>query len=120
MGLDDLVRGGVALAKRLTADVQVDVTHEAYASQTQSRKPTYAAAVVRKAIVEDDQQLVQTEDGKEALTETKITFLERVTVTLRDKFTLPGGVTGPTLKFGGLNDPEGGRYLTEVWLGSSR
>ncbi|MGE3276727.1 MAG: hypothetical protein AB7O67_16570 [Vicinamibacterales bacterium] len=118
MALADIIRSGISTARGAVAGVMSTVSHAAHSGEDAYRKPTYAAAVSRQAIVEDDVRLVTTDDGREVLTQTRITFLDNVTVTTKDAITLPDGSTGPIVKVAGMHDPAGGRFLVRVWLGA--
>ena len=111
----------VVLADSLTDTLQAPVTHYSYASATvdDSQKITWAAGIVRKALVEDTNVIVKNAQGQMVNATTKITFLRPVTVDVRDKFLLPDGRTAVVARIGGLTDPDamGRAYLKEVWLG---
>ena len=118
MGLDDLVRTAIATAKTVTADLQVSVTHAAFSSVDGYGKPSYASGVSRKALVESANRLIRTAAGQEVLSRTKVTFLSPVSVTTKDRITLPDGSTGPILDVRGLVDPStSAPYMVEVFLG---
>jgi hypothetical protein len=119
MSLLDIVRSGVAIANSVTAPLQASVTHYAYASATGSGTRTYAAPVVRKALVEMKQQQVRTSSGELTMSRASVVFLDpAVIVTLFDKIVLPGGITGPILAMDGFLDAiTGTPILTEVFLG---
>lgn len=118
MGLDALVRAAVAMADGITSSLQASVAHEAYMSQDGFGKPTYAAAVSRRAIVDLTEKPIRTTEGKERLSTARLTFPRPVAVDLRDRFLLPDGRTAPVLTIGGVADPTTGtRYATEVALG---
>lgn len=118
MALDTLVRSAVALAGRVVDPLRVAVSHAAWASTNAYGEHTYATAVSREALVDWKQRLVQTRDGKEALSVCTVTFFEDVALDIRDKLTLPGGQTAPLLAFEGLVDPSTNRrYLTQAFLG---
>lgn len=118
MGLDAIVRSAVATANRVTGSLQCSVSHEAYASQNSYGEPTYSAAVTRTAVVDYKPRMVTDQNGQEVLSATTLTLLGDVTVTNRDRFTLPGGLTAPVLSFGGVMDPTTSRpYATVVYLG---
>jgi hypothetical protein len=118
MGLDALVRSGVALAKQLTADLQVSVSHEAVSSRDLRGKPTYAAAVSRPAIVEKKQRLVRDTTGREVMCSHVISFLQPVSLSVEDRLTLPDGTTGPILSIEGLVDAgTNARFYVIVYLG---
>lgn len=130
MALDSLIRRGVAVADRLTASLQPDVTHEAWTGQDGYGAATYAAGVARAAIIEQKQRLHRTSNGREVVTKAKITILRPITpngaagrtepIDVRDRFTLPDGSTGPIVDIGGFTDAGTGRpYFAEVWLGLS-
>ena len=118
MGLDTLIRSGVALAKRLTSSLQVSVTHKTVTARDTYGKVTGSSSVSRQALLEDSKRLIRYPGGVEKQARAKLTFLENVAIDVNDtEFTLPDGTTGPILDIRGLSDPTSGRYLTEVWLG---
>lgn len=120
--LADLVRDAVQTANDVVDDggALVDVTHRAYLGQDEFGAPQYAAAVVRPALVEDYERVYRVADGKESMSQHKVTFLANVPVTTQDSLTLPDGTTAPILDINGLQDgTHGGRYLTIVVLGTS-
>lgn len=128
MGLDAIVRSGVALANRITDSLQVDVTHEAWTGDDKYVKPTFAAAVTRSAIVEMRPRLRRLASGKEVMAYAVVTFLvpiaangaagRREPIDPRDRITLPDGFTGPILEAVGVTDPTTNRpYVLEVVLG---
>lgn len=130
MGLDDVIRGAVAVAKTVTSDLQPSVTHEAWTgSGAGYGKSAYAVGVAYPALVERKHGLVsKAPAGELREVQAKITFLEPVTpngatgrtepIDPRDILTLPDGTTGPILKTAGFISKSTGRpYLTEVWLG---
>ena len=118
MGLDAIIRSAITTAKTVTADLQASVTHEAYSGLDAYAKPTYSSGVTRKALVESKQRLIRTDDGREVLSQTKVTFLSPVSLSTKDRITLPDGTTGPILTVEGMVDPStSAPYLLEVWLG---
>jgi hypothetical protein len=117
MGLDALVRSGVAMAKSLTASLQPTVSHAAYVSRNEYGVPTYATAVDRPALVEVKSRWLRRTDGSELVARATVTILENVTVTPLDKIMLPDGSTGPILDVQGLADPAGGLFYVQVFLG---
>lgn len=112
-----VVRRVVALADRVTASLQVSVTHEAYAGQDAFRKPSYGTATIRKAIVETTTRKVMASDGHERVATASVTFPRDVAVDVRDRLTLPSGSRAPILKVERVEDPGGGGYVTRVWVG---
>lgn len=118
MGLASVVRKGVAVANRVTQDLQPEVKHEVFVSQTGFGVPTFKSAITRRAIVEPRQRLIRMPDGSERWTQHQVTFLGNVAIDARDRLTLPGGKTGPILEIKGFADAErGGSFVTQVWLG---
>jgi hypothetical protein len=131
MGLADVVRSGVALANRVTDDLQVDVTHDAWTTRALDGKPTYnggGAGVARSSIVEYKQSrrwsalLGQTVDYA-----VKVTILGPVAgngaagrnepIDSRDRFTLLDGTARPVVDVVGIQDPSTGKpYMYEVYL----
>ena len=119
MGFRDLVRDGVALANSLTADLQANVTHKAWVSTSGSGVKTYAAPVIRPALVDWKQKQVRTVSGVLTVSRASVTFLDPdVIVDEKDVIILPDGTTGPILDMAGFIDRVTGTpYLTEVFLG---
>ena len=118
MGLDTLIAGAVATAKRVTGKLLAEVSHTP-ATALSGYGPTLGSPVTRKALVEEAIKPIRLADGTERVSIAKLTFLEPVSVTPDDRFTLPSGVTGPVLRTGGLVNPTTKQaFLTEVWLGS--
>lgn len=119
MGFADLVRNGVALANRMTADLQVEVVHESVIGHSRPyNKPEHGEPVVRSAIVVRKMRVVRNAEGAEVVSGATVTFLSDVVVAEGDRITLPDGATAPVVAVGGLADPSTGRpYLPEVALG---
>ena len=131
MGFDDDIRSGVALARTLTLDLQAAVSWKRWTAQTAFGAPTYASAIAVKALIERQNKLVPSSDGREVLVKTKLTILEPLTaqgasgrrepVDERDVFTLPDGTSGPIVDVVGFVDGGTGRpYLHEIFLGEGK
>lgn len=114
MGLGALVRGAVALANTVTADLQVSVTVYAWIGDSVANKPTYAAGVAYPALVEFEQRAVRMTNGQEVQQVAKVSFLRPITansaagrrnpIDPRDKIVLPSGFAGKVLSVSGLVD----------------
>jgi len=129
MSFSKTIRSAVALADKITADLQVDVVHYAWiGTDSTYGAPEYAVAVTRKALVELKQRVLKTADGQDFVQKASITFLRPITangavnrlepIDLRDKFTLPNGYTGPVKLVEGLaNKFADSPYTLEVVLG---
>lgn len=128
MAFDDIIRSGVATADRLTASLQIDVTHEAWLGTGGMGEEAFEDAVTRTAIVERKNRERRTTDGRTILTTAQITFLRPIPangapgrqepIDLRDRLTLPDGSTDPVVDTEALLDPETGRgYYVVAWLG---
>lgn len=118
MGFDALVRNGVAMADRLTTDLQASVTHQSWTGYTDEGVPSYATAVTRKALVDWKQKQVRTLAGTVTVSRAEVTFLRPVVVDEKDRIVLPDGTTGPILDMAGFVDPATGvGYTTAVFLG---
>jgi hypothetical protein len=119
MGFDALIRSGVALADKLTADLQPIVQYSSYTGQSGKGGSTYATAVPIHAIIEYGGFLRQTTDGKFIQTIAHITFLQSISINTKDRIVLPNGTTGPIADTKGVIDPTTNTgYVTEVWLGA--
>jgi hypothetical protein len=105
----------------MTASLQATVTVEVWLSQDGLGASTYGPPLARRALVEAKARRVLAPDGREVLATTKVTFLTPLTLTLRDRLTLPDGTTPPLVAIEGLVDPgassPGHPYLLEVWMG---
>lgn len=128
MGLRDLIKNGVALADKLTADLQPTVTHSAWIATTGTGKSVFGAPMTRAAIVERKQKLVKTGGGQELLSQHVVSFLRPVAphgaagrsepIDARDRITLPDGTTGPILHVDTFVDRvTGAGYYHQVFLG---
>lgn len=115
----DIVRSGVAIANKLTADVQADVMHESFLGQTVKGDRQYSAPVSRPAIVQMKQKSVLTASGELTMSNAQIVILDpTVVITDDDRFTLPDGTTQPIIRRAGFVDRGTGLpILTEIFLG---
>lgn len=115
MGLADILRTGVATINRVTADLQVTVSHKAWIGSTASG-PKYAAGVARLAIVEQGPKPWRTAKGEVVSVKAIIYILEAVAangatgreepIDARDQFTLANGTIGAPIEgAGGPVDP---------------
>lgn len=121
MALSDIVRSGVATANRLTASIQVPVTHEAFLAETQDSGPGYDTAVTRYAIAEEGAVPYRLPSGDTITTKAHLIFLSAVPIDARDRLTLPSGTTGRIVATDkGPVDPAtgvlGAGYYREVYL----
>jgi len=118
MGLDSLVRSGIALAKTMTNDLQAAVTLERWTGQDRTTKPTYAPGILVQALIEPDTRKVVNADGSSIVLVSRITILGPLDdlvgsqagrtepIDPRDKITLPDGTTCPIHRIDGvLIDP---------------
>lgn len=118
MGLQDLVRSGVALANRVTKTLQATVAHEAFKAEDQTGQRTYYAAVQRTCVIEWRRTRRRTQAGDEIVIRPTLLFLSPVAIDTRDRITLPDGTTGPIADVGGVIDPDTGTaYTREVTIG---
>lgn len=128
MSLDALVRSGVAIAKSVTADLQVTVEHEAWTGVDGYAAPTYASAKKRQALVERTQRVIRTATGENQVARVRVLFLEPIKangadgrvepIDPRDRLTLPDGTVGQILDVSGMFDPTtDAPYFCEVFCG---
>ena len=119
MGFLNTVRAGIALANKLTADLQCTVMVSSVTSISGSGTKVYGAAVPRQALVDWKQKQVRTATGILTVSRAEVTFLDpTVVIDDTDKIVLPDGTTGPILDMSGFIDRETGNpVLTQVWLG---
>lgn len=128
MSLDAIVRSGLATAARVTANLQVTVTHEAWTGVDGYGKPTFSRARCVRAIVEQRQRAMRSRSGEVIFTRASVLILEPLApngargrvepIDPRDRVTLPDGTTGPIVDVNGLVDPStDAPYYAEVWIG---
>jgi hypothetical protein len=117
MGLAEIVRANVAVAKKAVGNLPVTVRHYAAVSQSADQEWVYAGAVERQAVVDYKQRRVAGPEGQEILSSMSLQFIEPVSISLHDKFTLPDGKTAPVAMVGGVADPAtGAPYAPLVYL----
>lgn len=114
-----IIRSGIALADKMTKDLQPKVKLEKFIGVTGSGKRTYSAAVMVPAIVDWKQKHVMTASGQLAVSRASVMFLDpTILVDDDDRITLPDGTTGPIIDMAGFIDAETGHPVsTEVFLG---
>ena len=128
MALSTIIRNTIAIADRLTIDLQVPVQHYAWiADGSTYGEPVFASPVTRLALVEMRQRLIRLE-GQDIIQRAVVTFLRpiaangasdrREPIDLRDKLVLPNGYTGPIKNVEGLeNNFDDSPYMVVVILG---
>jgi len=127
MGLDTTVRSGVKIIDTVTKSLQCKVQHKAWKGADTYGTPQYASAVLRDAIVEQQQQQRKLPDGQYVMTKAQVMFIFPVPpngaagrvepVDPRDIITLPDGTTGPILNISGFMDKGTGRpFFSEIWI----
>lgn len=121
-GYADLVERFVSMADTMTATLQGNVTHYAYADATvdDSGKITWGLGTVRPALLTDVNTRMRNSKGEIVQVNTKITFLRLVNIDPRDKIVLPSGESCPIARVSGFHDPNTAKpYLIDVYLSSS-
>jgi len=129
MGLDATIRSAVALANRVTASLQVSVSHAPWTGPGADGTGAWGTATARQAIVDDSYRQHRLPTGEIVSCAAKLTFVQpidangatgrREPLDPRDVFTLPNGHTGPVVDIpSGPLDPTTGRpYFGAVVLG---
>ena len=128
MGLLDVLQNNIALADSLTADLQDEVTHEAWIGQNFDGKPIYAESVTRSAIVERKQRLIKTADDHEVMSTHYIGFLRPIDpngtadrqepINPRDRITLSNDSTDPIISLDEFMDRTFDRPMyTQIFIG---
>ena len=110
---------GVADAATESLGIREDVTHEPFASSDAfGTVGPFGDPVLRSALVQRRQGILQTQGGQEIKYQAIVSFVGPVDVDVRDRITLSGGVTGPLyIPQGGLTDPTTGKpFLRVVYL----
>ena len=90
------------------------MTHTPFTGRSSTGVATYGTGTPYQALVNRQRKVFQG-----VIAQGTITFLEPLTLSLDDRFTLPGGDIVTILGANESLDPAGGAYMTEVWLGSS-
>lgn len=128
MSYADIIRQQIALADRLTTDLQDTIQFYAWIGSDDFTNPRYADPIPMKALVEDKVMEKRLPDGREVVQHAMVTILRPVAangaaerrepIDERDKIVLPNGYTGPILSVNGLIDPSThAAYMFEVMLG---
>ena len=128
MSLLTVIQKSIAVADKITQPLQATVEHTAWVSADSYGSSVYAAAVERKALIDQRQQRRRTTSGEVISVASRLTFLKPIEehgadgrtepIDRRDVFTLPDGTTGPVVDVEGFTDAETGHPLvTDVWLG---
>ena len=130
MTLDALFRSAMASANALTNSIQETVEHYPWIGISEDEgQPAYSPVPTElKCIVERSGELMDEASGDLIKFRYHLVFPYPVTahgadgrvepIDERDKFVLPGGVTGPILRVRGPIDLSTRRpYMSEVWLG---
>lgn len=119
MGLLDIVRTGVNIARQQTADLQASVSYESWLRTEGDGTRVFDTPRSVPALVTRRQKLVKTASGEMVMSQASIAFLDpAIVVNELDRITLPDGTTGPILNSDGFVDRGTGHpILTEVYLG---
>jgi len=129
VGLDSLVRSGIATIDGITKSLQVSVQHEAWiGNKAGYSDPLYDTVVTRKCLIEPKNTLKVAKDGKEIVQRFQLTLIAPVSpngaayraepIDPRDRLTLPDGSWGLIMDVRGLTDPTTNRpYMYEVAVG---
>ena len=131
MGLDEVVRGAVAMTNKITKDLHGDIILHRWVSQDSEGTPTYAAPVPYKAIIDYRQEARQSATGQLRVARAFIAILEPIPplgasgrsepLDERDLVTTPNMSTGPIIETRGLVDGQTNYpYFHEIWLGDRR
>lgn len=126
---DKLIRDGLALADRMTASLQPQVTHQAWIGNDGFGDSQYAPPQSYPALVERKDRLMRNKEGQEIRSEHVVSFLRPVApqgaegrdepIDPRDIITLPDGSTGPIAAVETFVDPAtGAGYFHIVALGA--
>lgn len=127
MGLASVIRNAVAVADKVTQDLQALVTLRHVISSNSSGDITWGDPVSLHALVDWKQKHLRTQSGELTVSRASVLFVD-VTELLaatnndgiddNDIITLPDGTTGPILDMSGFIDAGTGRpFATEVFLG---
>ena len=127
MGLSALVRGAVATANKITADLQPEVTLERWIGQN-ATGPLYGEEEFLPAVVEYGVDQIVNDAREIVPVQAKVTFIRPIEpegsrgrkepLDTRDRVKLPNGTSGPLVRVRGMVDGETGEpYMIEAWVG---
>ncbi len=116
MGLSNLIAQGIAMAKTLTAGIQVEITHEPFVEDDAQGNRVYGTASTYRVIVEDRERYLTAHDRSQQLSKAIITFLEPVEIGQNDRITLPNGQQPQIISVEGVLDPTGKFYAPMVFF----
>ena len=128
MGLNDIIRSGVAVIDNVTATLQDTVTHEAWIGHDSYGADVFASPINRQALVEMTRRITRDKDGQVIMENAQVIFIRPIPangtvdrkepIDPRDRITLPNGYLGPIVNIAGLVDPSSRYpYLYQVSLG---
>lgn len=130
MSLADIMRNAVATVHGVVGSLEPDVTLEPWIGQDVHAKPIYDDPVTLTAIVERKSRLIAADDGSQKLVLATLTIITPVAangaanrdepIDPRDRFTLPGGQTGPIVDVQSIDDAgfdDGRGFYYQVLLG---
>jgi hypothetical protein len=128
LSLLTIIRSGVKVIDKVTRSLQANVTHQAWLGADEYGAPTYGSAVVRRALVDQQQHEHRTKSGELVATQAAVTFLDPIMpngapgrtepIDANDLITLPDGTTGPIVDIAGFVDAGTNMpILSEVWIG---
>lgn len=128
MGLDTILRSGIALVDRATGSLQVTIVLSPWSGYGSYGEPTYGAPVLMQAIVDEKEGLRRLVNGQEVTQRAVVTIPRPITmhgavdrrepIDPRDLLELPSGYIGPILDISGPTDPiTRAPYMLEVVLG---
>lgn len=116
MGLDSIIRSGIALADKVVTILQDTITIAPWTGSDSQGGPTYGTPVSMLAIVEEKQFLRRLGNGQEVTQKAQVTIPRpiadngtanrREPVDPRDLVVLPSGYNGPILDVNGVTDPQ--------------
>lgn len=127
MGLRQTIANVVAIADRVTADLQCAFTLEPFVSKNADGDKTYGALQPHTGAIEWRQRLVQTALGKEVLAVATITVPRDIVIGVDDRLIITAGtvapitgpITAPILAIRGVLDRVTKRpYATDIYLGA--
>jgi len=121
MSLADVVRRGVAVADRVTDDLQATLQYERWIAQTTYGTPSFAPVAPIRALIDRRQTTRRLHDGREVVIEATIVVPRTVSIGLKDRLTFADGARWPILQVQGTVDPAnptGGPYATEILVGN--
>lgn len=118
MGLAGLVANAVAIAKQVTASLQVAITLTPCNGEDTYGNRTYDATKtsVYQVIYEQRERWVTSKEKGQQLSKSSVLFLDPIAIKNEDEIILPDGSKPQIISISGVSNPDGVIYAPEVFF----